>query len=147
MAQVEINARREWDALTVSRIVAAARAIPSTSPYFINCSGLSLPAVSRSLSETVDSVKGPGLIIGRSMMVDQIVDELCKTPRADTARVDNQMNGEILWWRNGLVVRTFHSQFETFRLPRNEMYVTGLDQAIEGNIDIAYRIVDTSMAP
>lgn len=118
--------------LRVLRLMQAA--IPSSSPYYIGGSGLSLAALNTALREVADETREQGeiTIVGRSTMVDQIVDELIS---GNYAAFLPQTNEELLrvgvlgTYRGARIVRlkNFKDDEDVSFFPANELFVVARD--------------------
>lgn len=109
-------------------------AIPSTSPYYLSGSGLSLTALNTALREVRDTTRNVGevTIIGRATMTDQIVDELTTGNYAGFLPQTNEdllRRGVLGTYRGSRIVtlRNFKDDEEVPFFPANELYVLGRD--------------------
>jgi hypothetical protein len=126
-------------------------------------SGISTSTTSTILAEVVDEQQQAAVVLGRAMVVDQLVDSLCGTPRIDCSPCPNPQSGELLWWRGSLIVRVMNWKLgsrtlgdpndpNAYRLtvdhfPRNEMWVLPLQHARDGVAEGLRRVVDNSLVP
>lgn len=118
--------------LRVLRLMQAA--IPNSSPYYISGAGLSLAALNTALREVADETREQGeiTIVGRSTMVDQIVDELVS---GNYAAFLPQTNEELLrvgvmgTYRGARIVRlrNFKDDEDVSFFPANELFVVARD--------------------
>lgn len=118
--------------LRVLRLMQAA--VPSSSPYYISGAGLSLPALNTALREVADETKEAGeiTIVGRSTMVDQIVDELVTGNYAAFLPETNEellRNGVLGRYRGARIVRlrNFKDDEDVSFFPANELFVVARD--------------------
>lgn len=110
-------------------------AIPGTSsPYYIQGSGLSLPALDNAINQVYDeTLDGNVTVVGRRTMVGQIVDQLSNNG-AYTAYIP-QMNEDFI--RRGVigqykganiaVLKNFRDDENVSFFPANELWVVGRD--------------------
>ncbi len=109
-------------------------AIPSTSPYYISGSGLSLTALNTALREVRDETNDTNIaIIGRATMTDQIVDEI--TQNGNYSGFYPETNEQLL--RSGVLGTYRGARIVTLRnykddqsvpfFPANELYVVARD--------------------
>lgn len=118
--------------LRVLRLMQAA--VPSSSPFYISGAGLSLAALNTALREVNDATlqSGQVTIVGRSTMVDQIVDELVT---GNYAAFLPQTNEELLrtgllgTYRGARIVRlkNFKDDEDVSFFPANELFVVAQD--------------------
>lgn len=118
--------------LRVLRLMQAA--VPSSSPYYISGSGLSLSALNTALREVADETREQGeiTIVGRRTMVDQIVDELVSGNYAAYLPQTNEdllRRGVIGTYRGARIVslRNFKDDEDVSFFPANEMFVLARD--------------------
>jgi hypothetical protein len=118
--------------LRVLRLFQAA--LPQSSPFYISGAGLSLTALNTALREVADETREQGAItiIGRSTMVDQIVDELISGNYAAFLPQTNEellRNGHIGTYRGARIVRlkNFKDDEDVSFFPANEMFVVAQD--------------------
>lgn len=118
--------------LRVLRLFQAA--IPSSSPYYIAGAGLSLQALNTALREVADQTLEAGqiTIVGRSTMVDQIVDELVTGNYAAFLPQTNEellRVGHIGTYRGARIVRlkNFKDDEDVSFFPANELFVVAQD--------------------
>jgi hypothetical protein len=108
-------------------------AIPSTSPYYIQGAGLSLPALNTALREVADeSTEGDLAIVGRRTMLDQIVDELTTGNYGAFLPQTNEdllRRGVLGTYRGARLVtlRNYKDDENTSFFPANELFVVGRD--------------------
>lgn len=109
-------------------------AVPSSSPYYISGASLSLTALNTALREVADETREQGqiTIIGRSTMVDQIVDELISGNYAAFLPQTNEellRNGHIGTYRGARIVRlkNFKDDQDVSFFPANELFVVAQD--------------------
>lgn len=109
-------------------------AIPSNSAHYISGAGLSLASLNTALREVADETREAGqiTIIGRSTMVDQIVDELVTGNYAAFLPQTNEdllRVGHIGTYRGARIVRlkNFKDDVDVPFFPANEMFVVAQD--------------------
>lgn len=111
-------------------------AVPSTSPYYISGSGVSLTALNTALRAVRDETNGAEInIIGRATMTDQIVDALVAIGGGSYAAFLPQTNEDLL--RRGVVgqyrganiitLRNFKDDNDEAFFPANELLVVARD--------------------
>lgn len=118
--------------LRVLRLFQAA--LPSSSPYYITGAGLSLAALNTALREVADETREAGqiTIVGRSTMVDQIVDELITGNYAAFLPQTNEdllRTGHIGTYRGARIVRlkNYKDDEDVSFFPANELFVVAQD--------------------
>ncbi len=118
--------------LRVLRVLQAA--IPSTSPYYIQGAGLSLPALHAAIREVADaSVNSSEItIVGRRTMTDQIADELINGNYSGFLPQTNEellRRGVLGTYRGARIValRNYKDDEEIPFFPANEMFVVSTD--------------------
>jgi hypothetical protein len=110
-------------------------AIPSSSPYYISGSGLSLAALNTAMREVRDETRDASsiVIMGRSTMTDQIVDALLasNTYAGFLPETNEQLlrRGVLGTYRGARIVtlRNFKDDQDDSFFPANELYVIARD--------------------
>jgi len=110
-------------------------AIPSSSPYYVSGSGLSLSALNGALRDVRDASKVNDVsIVGRSTMTDQIMDLLLGTGSNGAGFLpqtneDLVRRGVLGTYRNATVVTLVNHKDadDVSFFPANEMYIVGRD--------------------
>ena len=132
---VDLGIRR-LDAEVNNRVLSTFQAaIPDTSPYYIDDSGVSLAALNTALREVRDESKVFDLaIVGRSTMTDQIMDELLGTSYNGSGflpETNEQLvqRGVLGTYRGAKIItlRNFQDDEDVSFFPANEMYVIARD--------------------
>lgn len=130
------NGIQRMDAAVNERAMALFRAaVPSSSPYYVSGSGVSLTALNAALREVRDESQSFELaIIGRSTMTDQIQDELLGTSNNGSGFIP-QTNEELV--RRGVLgtyrgaqiitLKNYKDDLEQSFFPANEMYIVSRD--------------------
>lgn len=127
---------QRMDAAVNQRVLSAFQAsVPSSSPYYITASGLSLPALNLALRQVRDqSMDNTITIMGRTTMTDQIVDALMGTG-GNTAGFFPETNERLLeqgvlgTYRGARIVtlKNYRDDTDTPFYPANELWVIGKD--------------------
>lgn len=127
---------QRMDAAINQRVLAAFQAaVPSSSPYYISASGLSLPAVNLALRQVRDqSMDNVITIMGRTTMTDQFVDALMGTG-GNTAGFFPETNERLLeqgvlgTYRGARIVtlKNYRDDVDMPFYPANELWVIGRD--------------------
>lgn len=132
---VELGIKR-LDAEVNARVLALFQAaIPDSSAYYIDDSGVSLASLNTALREVRDESKSMEVaIIGRSTMTDQIMDELLGTtyngtgfiPETNEAMIQRGVLGS---YRGAKIItlKNFKDDEDSSFFPANEMYVVSRD--------------------
>ncbi len=127
---------QRMDAAVNERVLALFRAaVPSSSPYYVSGSGISLTALNAALREVRDESQSFELaIIGRSTMTDQIQDELLGGSNNGSGFIP-QTNEELV--RRGVLgtyrgaqiitLKNYKDDMEESFFPANEMFVVSRD--------------------
>jgi hypothetical protein len=110
-------------------------AIPTSSPYYISDSGVSLTSLNTALREVRDETKGAAVtIVGRSTMTDQIIDELLGGTNNGAGYIpetNEQLvrQGVLGVYRGARIVTltNFKDDQEVSFFPANEMFVLAAD--------------------
>lgn len=132
---VDLGIRR-LDAEVNNRVLSTFQAaIPDTSPYYIDDSGVSLASLNTALREVRDESKVFDLaIVGRSTMTDQIMDELLGTSYNGSGflpETNEQLvqRGVLGTYRGAKIItlRNFQDDEDVSFFPANEMYVIARD--------------------
>lgn len=132
---VDLGIRR-LDAEVNNRVLSTFQAaIPDTSPYYIDDSGVSLAALNTALREVRDESKVFDLaIVGRSTMTDQIMDELLGASYNGSGflpETNEQLvqRGVLGTYRGAKIItlRNFQDDEDVSFFPANEMYVIARD--------------------
>lgn len=132
---IELGIQR-MDAEVNARFLALLQAaIPNTSPYYLDDSGLSLTTLNTALREVRDESKTFDIsIVGRSTMVDQIMDELLGAgnngagflPETNEALVQRGVLGKYRG-ANIVTLKNYKDDEDISFFPANELYVIGRD--------------------
>jgi len=132
---VDLGIRR-LDAEVNNRVLSTFQAaIPDTSPYYIDDSGVSLASLNTALREVRDESKVFDLaIVGRSTMTDQIMDELLGSSYNGSGflpETNEQLvqRGVLGTYRGAKIItlRNFQDDEDVSFFPANEMYVIARD--------------------
>jgi hypothetical protein len=132
---VDLGIRR-LDSEVNNRVLATFQAaIPDTSPYYIDDSGVSLASLNTALREVRDESKVFELaIVGRSTMTDQIMDELLGSSYNGSGflpETNEQLvqRGVLGTYRGAKIItlRNFQDDEDVSFFPANEMYVIARD--------------------
>lgn len=132
---IELGIQR-MDAEVNRRLLALFQAaIPDTSPYYIDDSGLSLAALNTALREVRDESKTFEIaIIGRSTMTSQIEDELLGTSNNGSGflpETNEQLvqRGVLGTYRGARIItlKNFKDDEDVAFFPANELYVVSRD--------------------
>ncbi len=123
------------DAVVNQRVLSLFQAaIPSTSPYYITGSGVSLTALNTALRAVRDSSRQQQVtIVGRATMVDQIVDALTQTNTfagfLPNTNEELLRTGVLGTYRGARIVPlvNYLDENDTSFFPANEMFVVATD--------------------
>ncbi len=110
-------------------------AIPSTSPFYFSGAGLDLAVLNTALSEVRDVSQDPSpVIIGRSRMTDQIVDQLLGANNNGSGFLpetnERLLSQGVLGTYRGakiITLKNFRDDTDTPYFPANELFVTTKD--------------------
>lgn len=128
MAQVKDFAIQQLDAGVNRRFIKAIQAaIPSTSPFYGEAAGLSLPMLNTMISEVKDENGAEGVtIFGRATMTDQIVFELMGqngfTPQTNEELLRKGVLGTYLGCPI-VTLKNYRDRYDRAFIPGNELFV------------------------
>jgi hypothetical protein len=127
---------QRMDAELNLRVLAAFQAaVPNTSPFYISAAGVGLPAVNLALRQVRDvSLDFNVTILGRSTMIDQIIDAIAGTG-GNTSGFFPETNERLLEqgvigvYRGARIVtlKNYRDDADVPFFPANEMWVVGRD--------------------
>lgn len=153
---------QEWDAeliLSMWRSAAQNCWPDQTDPCFVTGPGVNLPTVGRMIAGMVDFTGEEILLIGRTPVLDGLLDEMMQSPSHDVNWADGNRLETVGWWRGCLLVRMVNWHFplgsrihykdgtviETEYFPQNELWFVPLADARLGQVHLMYRYIDTTL--
>lgn len=125
------------DAAINSRLIRLYQSVVSgLSPYLIQHAGVSLPAINTAIDEVMDESKSEQVsIVGRGVMVNQIMDELAGTGLFLPETNEQMIRlGRLGTYRGANIVKLVNHKDANKQsyIPGNELYIAGVDAAKTG---------------